>query len=135
MVREDLVITGSLDELQRVHRWAQALLALTGIPPEDQYNILLAISEAVSNAIRHGCCEDCDKHVRISLQYSGRELTVSVEDEGPGFVPERVPDPTEESNLYRPGGRGIFLLKALAKEVEFYTTKSGTTVVCKFQPR
>lgn len=135
MLQEDLVITGSLNELERVHQWAQALLEQTRVPREDQHNVLLAISEAVSNAIRHGCCEDCDKQVRITLEYNGRALTVKVADEGPGFSPDGVPDPTAEPNLYRPGGRGIFLLKALAKEVEFYTTQNGTTVVCRFEPR
>lgn len=89
-------------------------------------NIMIAITEAVNNAIKHGNRSDSSKNVSLSLSLEERLIKFRVQDEGPGFDYENLPDPTSPENLEKPGGRGIFLMKHLSDEVEF---KEGGRIV------
>jgi serine/threonine-protein kinase RsbW len=131
-INERLVISGALSELETAHDWSKSLLEKTSLPDPDKHNVLLAVSEAVTNAIRHGCKEVADMSVHLSFNYDGRAVTIAVHDDGNGFKPEHVPDPTEESRLLQAGGRGVYLLRALAHDVRFDSSSSGTTVTFKF---
>jgi len=82
-------------------------------------NIMVAVTESVNNAIRHGNKFDKDKNVYLTLQVEDNKLLFEVEDEGPGFDYENLPDPTAPENLESPGGRGIFLMRNLCDEVSF----------------
>ncbi len=82
-------------------------------------NIMVAVTESVNNAIRHGNKFDKDKNVYLTLQVEDNTLRFEVEDEGPGFDYEALPDPTAPENLESPGGRGIFLMRNLCDEVNF----------------
>ncbi|TXK51353.1 ATP-binding protein [Pontibacter qinzhouensis] len=82
-------------------------------------NIMVAVTETVNNAIRHGNKFDKDKLVYLSLEIEDNQLRFEVEDEGPGFDFEGLPDPTAPENLESPGGRGIFLMRNLCDEVNF----------------
>lgn len=88
---------------------------------EDLYgNIMIAVTEAVNNAIKHGCKGNSDKSVLISLSLTENAIKFRVEDDGVGFDYNSLPDPTAPENLEKPSGRGIFLMKHLADEVEFF---------------
>jgi len=89
-------------------------------------NIMIAITEAVNNAIKHGNRSDSSKNVSLSLSLDDSLIKFRVEDEGQGFDYENLPDPTAPENLEKPGGRGIFLMKHLSDEVEF---KEGGRIV------
>ncbi len=82
-------------------------------------NIMIAVTEAVNNAIKHGSHSDSSRNVNLSLLVDGTTLKFRVEDQGPGFDYMHLPDPTSPENLEKPGGRGIFLMKHLADEVLF----------------
>lgn len=82
-------------------------------------NIMIAVTEAVNNAIKHGSQNDSSKNVHLSLLVDGSTLKFRIEDQGPGFDYLHLPDPTAPENLEKPGGRGIFLMKHLADEVTF----------------
>jgi serine/threonine-protein kinase RsbW len=87
---------------------------------EDIYgNIMIAVTEAVNNAIRHGNGSDSSKNVHLGLSLQDGMIKFRVEDEGSGFDYHHLPDPTAPENLEKPGGRGIFLMKHLADEVHF----------------
>ena len=87
---------------------------------EDVYgNIMVATTEAVNNAILHGNKSDEKKHVELTLILEEDKAKFIIEDEGPGFNYDSLPDPTAPENLEKIGGRGIFLIKNLADEVEF----------------
>ena len=87
---------------------------------EDIYgNIMIAVTEAVNNAIRHGNKADSTKNVSLGLSLEEGMIKFRIEDEGPGFDFHNLPDPTAPENLEKPGGRGIFLMKHLADEVDF----------------
>ncbi|NEM96372.1 ATP-binding protein [Pontibacter burrus] len=93
-------------------------------------NIMVAVTESVNNAIRHGNKFDKEKNVYLTLQVEENQLLFEVEDEGPGFDYENLPDPTAPENLENPGGRGIFLMRNLCDEVNFFD--QGKKVQLKF---
>ncbi|MBL7874818.1 MAG: ATP-binding protein [Cyclobacteriaceae bacterium] len=82
-------------------------------------NIMIAVTEAVNNAIKHGNKGDSAKNVSLALSLHEGMIKFRVEDEGVGFDFHDLPDPTAPENLEKPGGRGIFLMKHLADEVDF----------------
>jgi len=83
-------------------------------------NILIALNEAISNAIVHGNKFSQDKEVTVVYNiYENIKLTVSVQDEGTGFDYSLVPDPTDPENIEKLNGRGVFLIQHLADEVSY----------------
>ncbi|MGI9545270.1 MAG: ATP-binding protein [Cyclobacteriaceae bacterium] len=82
-------------------------------------NIMIAVTESVNNAIRHGNSGETTKNVFLSLNLYDNMVEFVVEDQGQGFDYQNLPDPTAPENLGKPGGRGIFLMKNLADEVKF----------------
>ena len=87
---------------------------------EDLYgNIMIAVTEAVNNAIKHGNKSNSEKNVFLTLTLSDSTIKFRVEDQGHGFEYHNLPDPTAPENLEKPSGRGIFLMKHLADEVSF----------------
>ena len=93
-------------------------------------NIMIAVTESVNNAIKHGNALQINKNVTISLNLEQDIITFTVQDQGPGFDFQNLPDPTAPENLDKPGGRGIFLMKHLADEVKF--KDSGRLVELRF---
>lgn len=99
---------------------------------EDHYgNILIALTEAVNNAILHGNKQDPTKNITLSFENKDHNLLFIVEDEGDGFDFQHLPDPTDPANLEKPNGRGVFLMKNLADEVNF--SRDGRRVELKFK--
>jgi serine/threonine-protein kinase RsbW len=87
---------------------------------EDIYgNIMIAVTEAVNNAIKHGNKSDSSKNVFLSLSLDDNLLRFIIKDEGPGFDFHSLPDPTAPENIDKPGGRGIFLMRHLSDDVNF----------------
>jgi Anti-sigma regulatory factor (Ser/Thr protein kinase) len=82
-------------------------------------NIMIAVTEAVNNAIKHGNQNNSSKNVSLSLALEEGLVRFCIEDEGTGFNYNDLPDPTAPENLEKPGGRGIFLMKHLSDEVTF----------------
>jgi serine/threonine-protein kinase RsbW len=82
-------------------------------------NIMIAVTEAVNNAIRHGNKDNSAKNVFISLSLEDGMIKFKIQDEGEGFDFRQLPDPTAPENIAKPGGRGIFLMKHLSDEVDF----------------
>src|SRR5262245_60143928 len=77
---------------------------------KDIFGVHLALEEAVVNAIKHGNCEDPDKVVQVVCKISPTRCWILVQDQGPGFDPENVPDCTLDENLDKPSGRGLKLM-------------------------
>lgn len=88
---------------------------------EDIYgNMMVAITESVSNAIIHGNNQDETKSVNLQMNMDESQICVEVQDEGKGYDYENIPDPTAPENIEKPGGRGLFLMKHLCDKVEFF---------------
>lgn len=98
---------------------------------DDVYgNIMIAVIESVNNAILHGNQTDKQKNVRLSASLLEGEIVFSISDEGTGFDYKNLPDPTSPENVEKVGGRGIFLMKNLADEIQF--KNDGRTVELTF---
>ncbi|GHA64683.1 ATP-binding protein [Pontibacter akesuensis] len=97
-------------------------------------NIMVAVTESVNNAIRHGNKFDKDKNVYLTLQVEDNQLLFEVEDEGPGFDYDNLPDPTAPENLESPGGRGIFLMHNLCDEVNFLDEGKKVQLIFNIPP-
>lgn len=93
-------------------------------------NILIALTEAVNNAIHHGNALDPSKQVVLGYTIEGDKIIFMVSDEGPGFDFEHLPDPTDPQNIEKPHGRGVFLMRALSDKVEF--SDNGASVLLTF---
>lgn len=88
-------------------------------PQSDIFGIHLAVEEALVNAIKHGNALDVAKQVEVDCKLSPDQFWISITDEGPGFNPDAVPDPTRPENLDAPGGRGLMLMENFMTEVRF----------------
>ena len=115
----DVTITSDLAEARRVQNQIEEALQASQYGEHDIFSIKLALEEALVNAIKHGNQMDPDKRVTISYQVTPEHFRVEIEDEGPGFNPEEVPDPTSEENIERPCGRGLHLIKHFMTEVAY----------------
>jgi serine/threonine-protein kinase RsbW len=82
-------------------------------------NIMISVTECISNAIIHGNKNDKNKLVHLELRMEDDQLKFIIEDEGEGFDLALLPDPTEPENIEKPGGRGIFLIRHLSDDVKF----------------
>ncbi|MFO1019576.1 MAG: ATP-binding protein [Planctomycetales bacterium] len=85
----------------------------------DVFGVRLALEEALVNAIKHGNRMDRNKHVDVFCQIHDGLVHIEIEDQGPGFKPADIPDPTSDENLERPGGRGILLMRSFMSLVEY----------------
>lgn len=104
--------------LEVQERIVQRLESL-GYPARDVFGCRLALEEALVNAIKHGNANDPTKSVRIGWRIGEASFAIEIEDEGPGFDPCDVPDPTAEENLEKPSGRGIMLMRAFMTSVNY----------------
>jgi serine/threonine-protein kinase RsbW len=102
-----------------------------GISKDNYGKILVSTLEAVNNAILHGNKQDPGKKVRIEISFRIKDLKIKVIDEGIGFKPEKVPDPTIPENLESVNGRGVFLMFHLADEIKY--NKKGNAVTMTFK--
>lgn len=98
---------------------------------DDMYgNIMISVTECISNAIIHGNLSNASKMVHLELQMQPGLLKCSIEDEGSGFDYSNLPDPTEPENIEKLGGRGIFLMRNLSDEVKF--EENGKKTILSF---
>jgi len=95
------------------------------------FAIRLALEEALANALRHGNGEDPEKSIIVRYDVDEDRVLIEVEDEGDGFDPDAVPDPTEDENIEIPAGRGIMLMRAYMTSVSFNT--AGNRVVMQYR--
>jgi serine/threonine-protein kinase RsbW len=100
-----------------------------GVSEEVSFGIEMALREAVTNAMVHGNQEDESKSVEVIFNCHDNELEIEVRDQGEGFDPAKVPDPTNAENLLKTSGRGIFLMRTFMDEVEWLNRPEGGTAV------
>jgi len=101
-----------------------------GIGEKEEFEIKLCVEEAVRNAIVHGNKSDPKRQVRLGYWVDKGVLNIEVEDEGAGFDHKLVKDPTEDENILRNSGRGVYLIKKLMDNVE-YSTKGNKVSMAK----
>ena len=129
-VADKISLASESKSLLVLEEWINKLCDLYQISVEQYGNVLIAITEAVNNAIIHGNKNIANKKTDIEYNIDGQTITFTVFDEGTGFDFNDLPDPTSPENLEKPQGRGIFLMNHLADEVNFID--NGNVVQLKF---
>lgn len=125
-----LIFSSDFKNLNKVEDLVEEVCA-NYMHAEDFYgNVLIALTEAVNNAIQHGNGEDSLKQVTIKFYTKNDQLIFEVFDQGNGFAFDNLPDPTAPENIEKECGRGIFLMQSLADEVQF--EDNGSRVVLIF---
>jgi serine/threonine-protein kinase RsbW len=124
-----LILASRFENIEVAERTLLDLVTEAGCGTDDEYWLVTALREALANAIRHGNRQDPGLKVRVDFAIERATLTVRVEDEGSGFEPSDVPDPTDPENLLRPSGRGIFYMRQFMDQVRFENTANGGTAV------
>lgn len=122
-LRIDLRIASDFRLTDMVHTVLENVCEGLGMDKETTHWFILAAREAVNNSIRHGYQGEPDKEVRIVLKTQARNLVVQVKDQGPGFDPEELPDPTRPENLMKTNGRGVFFMHRFSDGVKAYRHK------------
>ena len=105
-------------------------LQAAGYSRKEQFGVRLAVEEAIVNAIKHGHRGDPAKQVQVRYRVVAERTTVEVEDEGPGFRPELVPDPLAPENCERDCGRGLLLIRSFMTAVR-YNDRGNCVTLCK----
>ena len=124
-------ITSKAENIILVERMIEDVCDLFGINEDYYGNILVAITEAVNNAIYHGNKANPAKIIDIFFKSFPDRITFTVKDEGPGFNYNDLPDPTNPENIEKPNGRGVFLMRNLADRVSF--EENGSKVILDFK--
>jgi len=112
-------LPSEIETLAKVEHIIEEIRADYNIPEDIYGNILVSLSEATNNAIKHGNKYDSNKTIDLIFENTNEEYIFTIEDKGEGFDHENVPDPTHPDNLEKPDGRGIFIMKNLCDEIEF----------------
>ena len=118
----DVVVPNDLRFVREPEARIMAELRRCGYDDDTVFAIKLAFEEAVTNAVKHGNCGDRRKRVHLRYYVDGRRVVFMVRDEGCGFRPEQVPDPTADENLERPSGRGLMLMQSYMTRVCYSAT-------------
>jgi serine/threonine-protein kinase RsbW len=100
-----------------------------GLEVDKLHNLLLSVTEATTNAIIHANKSDPTKKVRIFVKETENQVEVTIKDEGIGFDPKKVPDPTNPENLLKDSGRGIYLMRVYMNDVKYNITPDGTETI------
>ena len=127
-VMSKLVIPSDPERLEDVDAFAEERIAKLHFTPDQRDDIAISLSEAVNNAILHGNQGDIKKTVTIVLEERDTDLRIEVSDQGDGFEPEEVADPTDPENLLAESGRGLLIIRHLMDDVIVTPTEHGTVV-------
>lgn len=127
---QTLKINSNTQSLRLVERLIEDVCQVYGVNEDSYGNMLIAVTEAVNNAIHHGNQDDPEKVVRIGFESDNAKLTFSITDEGPGFDYTNLPDPTDPENIDKISGRGVFLMQNLSDSIAF--EQNGKRVLLGF---
>jgi serine/threonine-protein kinase RsbW len=126
-----LKLPSNLMSINVLDSFVQGVVHQYKISQEVHGNMLISLTEAVTNAITHGNHYDENKVVQINLQKKSDTIAIRVSDQGCGFDPESVPDPTCDENICKCGGRGVFLMQRLCDQIQY--KDNGRTVEMHFK--
>ncbi|HET9525806.1 MAG TPA: ATP-binding protein [Pyrinomonadaceae bacterium] len=125
----ELSLPSRIDTVATAAAAVAEFVGRSGISDDAAFGIDMAVREAVTNAVLHGNRQDENKTVDVTLKSSPDAVEISVHDQGPGFNPEDVPDPTAEENILKASGRGIFFMRSFMDEVNWLIRPGGGTTV------
>jgi serine/threonine-protein kinase RsbW len=124
-------IESRLSNLRLIETAIDEITGTIGINQDSYGKILVATLEAVNNAIKHGNRDDSEKIVDVKIEYEDKIVRITVTDEGEGFDPTKIPDPTMPENIEELSGRGVFLMTKLSDSISF--NEEGNSVTMNFK--
>ncbi len=127
---QTLSLQSTHQEIERVEELLLALQKKLGFNDELFARLQLTVSEAATNSLIHGNKLNPEKAITIRAFEQEGKLIFEIKDEGKGFEPKEIPDPTAEENLLKTGGRGLFLMKEYADKVQYL--ENGTKLRLEF---
>lgn len=127
---QHLELPSKIESISKIESFIDEVCEQYSISEDHYGNILIALTEAINNAITHGNKLDSTKAVSLNMEANENQITFTVTDEGNGFDFDHIPDPTLPENITKTNGRGVFLMKSLADEVLF--EENGTKTTLKF---
>lgn len=127
LVKVDLKLPGDVNAISPVVESVMRIVTEMGCAAGKEFEIELALREALANAIEHGSRHDPSQEIQCCVACDHtRGMLIVVRDPGPGFDPAQIPSPIQGQNLFSTGGRGIYLINQLMDEVRF--EKGGTEI-------
>ncbi len=126
-----LKIESRMSNLRIIENAIDEVTGAIGIKQDDYGKIMVASLEAVNNAITHGNKANPQKLVDVEIEFDNDEIRITVSDEGEGFKPDKIPDPTLPENIEELSGRGVFLMTKLADSIKF--NEKGNSVTMSFK--
>jgi serine/threonine-protein kinase RsbW len=132
----ELLIPSSLKMVPLAVELGLSLMEIRGYADKQRSSIRMAVHETLINAIKHGSIENPQAKVLIRYSFKGDCFHTDIEDEGEGFDPNEIPDPTSPENILKTGGRGIFLAKQMTDQfaITRLPTRGVRVSFCMFQP-
>jgi serine/threonine-protein kinase RsbW len=127
VVRFETTIPGTIEAIPPVVEQVMGVVNEMGCADGSEFEIEVAVNEALANAVEHGCGHDESKHVTVTVECDpGSGMLIIVRDPGEGFEPKEIPSPIVGERIYADHGRGIFLINELMDEVRY--EKNGTEI-------
>ncbi|RKZ00271.1 MAG: ATP-binding protein [Ignavibacteriae bacterium] len=127
--RYHLEIESDPNNLITVEEFVNYFAKDLGLDNERLAALLLAVTEATTNAIIHANKCDVNKLVKVDVQVDKTRITIKITDEGEGFNPSEIPDPTKPENLLKDSGRGVYLMRVYMDELNYNITPTGTETI------
>jgi serine/threonine-protein kinase RsbW len=121
----ELKLKSKSSEVSKVEALLSDLFLEYKVDDEYSYQIMIATTEAINNAIEHGNEFDLKKEIHLNIQINQHKIKISIRDHGKGFVYNDLPDPLAPENLLKSSGRGVFLVHQLMENVHYTNTGNG----------
>jgi serine/threonine-protein kinase RsbW len=133
LLKLDVTVPADVHSISPVIESIMAAVREMGCAAGREFEIELALDEAIANAIKHGTASDSSKQVQCCVACDrARGMLIVVRDPGRGFDPASIPSPIIGQNIFKTGGRGIYLINQLVDEVRF--EKGGTEIHMRMNP-
>jgi serine/threonine-protein kinase RsbW len=131
MALKEIVVKNDLLAAKNPEREILEAVKSCGYCENASFAVKLALEEAITNAYRHGNKSDPSKTITVRYRITDSEIEILIRDEGEGFEPSSVPDPTLPENIDRPHGRGIMLMRAYLDQVEYQERGNAVLLVMR----
>jgi serine/threonine-protein kinase RsbW len=118
-------LSSRFENIELAQHLCGKLLEGREVTEETKHWLLMALREALANAIKHGNRQDLSKRIHLEMDVVGQDLQISIRDEGAGFDPTAVEDPLAPENRLKTSGRGIFYMKTFMDDVRFRKLEGG----------
>lgn len=126
--RVSYTLDSTLETVDSAEQTAGQIAVEAGFDEDVVMQISMAVREAAINAVLHGNAYDPGKKVTVDFERTGKDLVITIRDQGHGLDVAKIPDPLAPENLMKTSGRGIFLIRSFMDEVHIHPSQTGTEV-------